>query len=92
MDTKTIIKIISASRTKEYYITQRKDFKIETILDSADASVAFSVPDQVYPITCESYVVVEHQEYIVKEISPVKNGYRDVKAILNLEDLEGKLF
>ena len=92
MDTKTIIKIISASRTKEYYITQRKDFKIETILDSADASVTFSVPDQVYPITCESYVVVEHQEYIVKEISPVKNGYRDVKAILNLEDLEGKLF
>ena len=58
MDTKTIIKVISASRKKEYYITQRKDFKIETILDSAAASVAFSVPDQVYPITCESYVVV----------------------------------
>lgn len=32
MDTKTIIKIIPASRTKEYYITQRKDIVL-MILD-----------------------------------------------------------
>lgn len=92
MDRKAIIRAYSPTRSTSFYITQRKNFKIESELESGDGTLSLSVPDNTYLLECEGYLRTEGQEYVIKEISPARTGFRDVTAILNFEDLEGKLY
>lgn len=92
MDKKAMIRAYSPNRSTSFYITQRKNFKIESELESGDGTLSLSVPDNTYLLACEGYLRAEGQEYVIKEISPARTGFRDVTAILNFEDLEGKLY
>ena len=92
MERKVIIKAFSPSRSMSFYVTKRKNFKIESELESGDGTLSLSVPSNTYLLACEGYLRAEGQEYVIKEISPARAGFRDVGAILNLEGLEGKLY
>ena len=71
-----------------------KDYHIESTLSSGDKVLYVSVPiNEGKDIRTEMYLHTPDQEYVIKEIiDATHDGYRDIVAKLNLEDLAGKSF
>lgn len=71
-----------------------KDYHIESTLSSGDKVLYVSVPvNEGKDIRTEMYLHTPDQEYVIKEIiDATHDGYRDIVAKLNLEDLTGKSF
>lgn len=86
------IKIYDSEGLRDRYITKRKSIKITSILNEYDKRIQFSFPSADYQIYCEDYIEFEGEKYVVKEVSQERNGFRDVTAILCLEELENKTF
>lgn len=68
-----------------------KDAKVESVLSSGDKTLSFSWHQRNrQSIPQEYYIRTATDEYVVKENSKGSNGYRNIVANLNLEDLEGR--
>lgn len=86
------IKVYDAENSRGSYITKRKNFKRTSVLNDYDKTIQFSFPTVDYSMACEDYAEFEGELYVIKEISPEKNGFRDVTAVLCLEELENKVY
>lgn len=67
-----------------------KDMNIESTLSTGDKVLSFSYPARLSKeIIEECYIRTKTAEFVVKEISD-SGEYKSIKAVLNVEDLEGK--
>ena len=66
-----------------------KDIKIESDLSSFDKTLSFSiVNDEAELLMTEGYLRTRNDEFVIKEKN-YSDGYYDIVAVLNLEELEG---
>lgn len=70
-------------------IHQYKDLKIECDLKTADKTLSFTYLGKL-ELKEEYYLQTQDDEYVVKEINASSDGFPEVVALLNLEELEGK--
>ena len=67
-----------------------KDYCIESTLSTGDKVLSFLYPSYLgKDIIEESYIRTKTAEFVVKEIDD-QNQWKSIKAVLNVEDLEGK--
>jgi len=75
------------------WIKNHKDARIESVLASGDKTLYFSYPKEAeHAVKNEYYVWTENDVFVIKENTEGSQGFRNVVARLNLEDLESKLF
>ena len=66
------------------------DYKIESVLSTADKTLSFSYPTYLSSdIVEECYIRNENDEFVVKQID-TNDDWVNVTAVLNIEELEGK--
>ncbi|MEG0667847.1 MAG: phage tail spike protein [Clostridium sp.] len=69
-----------------------KDLCIESVLSTGDKSLSFLYPARLgEDIKVEGYIATKTDEFVIKELQDL-GEYKSIKAMLNLEDLEGKTF
>lgn len=67
-----------------------KDLYIEQMLDYGDKTLGFSADRSVIcNIALEDYIVTKTDEYVIKQVNDAENGYYNVIAKLNIDELEG---
>ena len=73
-------------------LKQYKDYCIESELSSGDKTLSFLYPLELSKeIKEEGYIRNKTDEFVIKEIS-TQGKWKSIKAKLNVEDLEGKVF
>lgn len=73
------------------YLVNCKDIKIENSLNMGEKKISFTYPYTArLKIKNEFYIRSETDEFVVKETSKGKNGYYNIAAELNLEDIKGR--
>lgn len=73
-------------------LKQYKDYCIESELSTGDKTLSFLYPtDLSKEIKEEGYIRNKTDEFVIKEVS-TKGNWKSIKAKLNVEDLEGKVF
>lgn len=69
-----------------------KDYCIESVLSTGDRTLSFSYPAKLSDgIEEEGYIITKTNEFVIKEIQDT-GDYKSIKAVLNVEDLEGKVW
>jgi phage minor structural protein len=85
-----MLQLYDKNHNKIAGLTKYKDLCIESVLSTGDKTLSFSYPKNLADIIeYEGYVRTKTAEFVVKELDK-KGIYTDIKANLNLEDLEGK--
>ncbi|MEI3225515.1 MAG: phage tail spike protein [Lachnospiraceae bacterium] len=86
-----MLKLISSNGV--FPLTEYKDLVIESVLEYDDRTLSFSVPIDVMPgeLMHENYIQTEQDEFVIKEIN-AEDGWVNVKARLNIDELEGTFF
>ena len=89
-----MVKLYDLNKALLRGINHYKDYHIESTLSDGDKVLYLSIPaEECVDILPEMYLANPEQEYVIKEINDsARDGYRDVVARLNLEDLDGKAF
>lgn len=87
-----ILQLYGLNKEKLNGLKQYKDYCIESELSTGDKVLSFLYPIELAKdIVEEGYIRNKTDEFVIKEIS--KQGqWKSVKAKLNVEDLEGKVF
>lgn len=86
-----ILKLYDLEHTLIGGLKNYKDAKVESELSTGDKTLSFSWHQKnKQKIPHEYYVRTDKDEFVVKENSKGSNGYRNIVARLNLEDLEGR--
>lgn len=68
-----------------------KDVKVESELSTGDKTLSFQWYSQSgIQIKNEYYIRTNTDEYVVKENAKASNGFRNITARLNLEEIEAK--
>ncbi|MDU7031577.1 MAG: phage tail spike protein, partial [Clostridiales bacterium] len=68
-----------------------KETQIESTLSTGDKVLSFSYHINNKIKLCEEmYIQTQTDEFVIKEIVKKQKGFREIKAVLNLEELEGK--
>lgn len=88
-----MLKIYDQDHNQLGMLTRYKDLKIESVLDSGDRTLSFTVldPDEMF-LKNEYYVRTRSDEYVVKKISHKSWSDMTVTCLLNLEGLQGNPF
>ena len=83
-----MLRLYDKNHNKVAGLTKYKDLCIESVLSTGDKTLSFSYPKNLADIIeYEGYVRTKTAEFVVKEIDK-KGTFVDVKANLNLEDLD----
>jgi phage minor structural protein len=83
-----MLKIFNKDHESVGEITKYRDCKVESDVDSGDKSLAFTYLGDEIDIINEMYIQTQDDEYVVKEISESTDGFPEIVAALNLEELE----
>lgn len=88
-----MLKIYDQDHNQVGMLTKYTDTKIESVLDSADKTLSFTVqdPDEIR-LKNEYYVRTREDEYVIKKISHKSRSGMSVTCVLNLEELQGQPF
>ena len=87
-----ILQLYDLNKNKIGGLKRYKDYCIESELSSGDKTLSFLYPnDLAEEILEEGYLRNKNDEFVIKEISPQGN-WKSIKAKLNVEDIEGKVF
>lgn len=80
------------TKNKLYGLKQYKDYCIESELSTGDKILSFLYPLNLSKeIKEEGYIRNKTDEFVIKEVS-TQGNWKSIKAKLNVEDLEGKVF
>lgn len=80
------------TKNKLYGLKQYKDYCIESELSTGDKTLSFLYPLNLSKeIKEEGYIRNKTDEFVIKEVS-TQGNWKSIKAKLNVEDLEGKVF
>ncbi len=85
-----MMKIFNQSHEAVGYIKKYRDFKIESVLSTAEKTLSFTYLGKSGKIDYEYYVQTKDAEYVVKSIRITSDGYPEYTATLNMEELESK--
>lgn len=86
-----MLKLFDTDRRFLFFLSNYKDYYIESELASADSLLYFTVPGKPGSIRNECYVQSKDAIYVVKEMHPAYDG-TEVICQLDLEDLEAEVF
>ncbi len=88
-----ILKLYDLNHTLIGGLKNHKDAKVESELSTGDKTLSFSWHRRnERQIPHEYYLRTDKDEFVVKENSKGSNGYRNIVAKLNLEDIEGRVW
>ncbi len=88
-----ILKLYDLEHTLVGGLKNCKDAKIESELSGGDKKLSFSWHQKnSLKIPHEYYIRTDTAEFVVKENSKGSNGYRNIIANLNLENIEGRVW
>ncbi len=88
-----LLKLYNLEHTLIGGLQNCKDLKVESVLSGGDKTLSFLWHQRNrLKIPQEYYIRTDTDEYVVKENSKGSNGYRNIVANLNLEDLEGRIW
>lgn len=87
-----MLHLYNVNHTKEEGLMIYKDYYVESVLSTGDKTLSFSYPILFADsIKEEAYIRTKTDEFVIKEIEK-KDDYIAVKALLNVEDLEGTVW
>ncbi|WP_346936348.1 phage tail spike protein, partial [Clostridium sp.] len=85
-----MLQLYDLNKVKISNLTLYKDLKIQSVLNNGDKTLSFSYPSRSSDeIKEEGYIRTKTHEFVIKEIS-TNGDWKSIKAVLNVEDLEGK--
>lgn len=85
-----MLQLYDLNKVKISNLTLYKDLKIQSVLSTGDKTLSFSYPSRHSgEIKEEGYIRTKTHEFVIKEIS-TNGDWKSIKAVLNVEDLEGK--
>ena len=84
-----MLKIFDFNKNPIGYIWKYKDLKKESELSTGDKTLSFTYLAKTHDIREEYYIQDETDEYVVKEVNLSSDGFPQIVAKLNLEELEG---
>lgn len=70
------------------HIVKYKEYKIESEVATGDKTLSFTYLAKHHNLKNEMYIRTRKDEYVIKEISESSDGFPQIVAILNLEDLK----
>ncbi|MDO4553713.1 MAG: phage tail spike protein [Lachnospiraceae bacterium] len=85
-----MLKIFDFNKNPIGYIWKYKDLKKESDLSTADKTLSFTYLARTHEMKEEYYVQDKEDEYVIKEVNLSSDGFPQIVAKLNLEELEGK--
>lgn len=87
-----MLQLYNRNKEKIEALRDYKDLSIESVLQTGDKTLSFSFPSKLsQKIEEEGYIRTIDDEFVIKEIN--NNGeWVNIKAILNVESLEGQAF
>lgn len=85
-----MLQLYNLEHAKIKGLKKYKDYCIESVLSTGDKTLSFLYPSHLAKdIIEESYIRNKTAEFVVKEIAD-QEQWKSIKAVLNVEDLEGK--
>lgn len=85
-----MLQLFDRNKNKVKGLIKYKDYKVESVLSSGDKVLSFSYPYRLgKEIEEEGYIRNKTDEFVIKHIDS-KNGWLDITATMNVEDLEGQ--
>lgn len=85
-----MLKIFDKNHNAIGHIVKYKDCKKESEIATGDKMLSFTYLAAHHDLENEFYVWTKDDEYVIKEISETSDGFPQIVAVLNLEDLEAK--
>lgn len=87
-----MLQLYNKNKEKINGLRNYKDYCIESVLSTGDRTLSFSYPAKLsHGIEEEGYIITKTNEFVIKEIQD-SGDYKSIKAVLNVEDLEGKVW
>ncbi|WP_288219050.1 phage tail spike protein, partial [uncultured Clostridium sp.] len=87
-----MLQLYGLTKNKLQGLKQYKDYCIESELSTGDKTLSFLYPLNLSKeIKEEGYIRNKTDEFVIKEVS-TQGNWKSIKAKLNVEDLEGKVF
>lgn len=83
-----MLKLYDSGHKQIGKLTKYKDCKKESEVATGDATLSFTYLGRRHDIRNEYYVQTKDAEYVVKEVNEDSEGFPQIVAILNLEDLQ----
>lgn len=85
-----MMKIFDKDHNAIGHIVKYKDRKIECDVETGDESLSFTYLAKRHNLTNEMYIQTKESEYVIKETSESTDGFPQIVAALNLEELEAQ--
>lgn len=85
-----MLKIFNQNHAPIGYIQKYTDLKRESVLSTGEKTLSFTYLSNTHELDCEYYIQDKTDEYVVKEIRESTDGYPQITAVMNVEELEGK--
>lgn len=85
-----MLKIFDKNHNAIGHIVKYRDDKIESDISTGDRSLSFTYLARHHNLQNEMYIQTREDEYVIKEISESSDGFPQIVAALNLEELEAK--
>lgn len=89
-----MLRILDKNKAPVKGLRVYKDLCIERVLELDDKTLSFSVPYRNIrdSLELEGYIETKTDRFVVREMKKSTDGYVNVVAQLDMEDLEGKAF
>lgn len=85
-----MLKIFDKNHNAIGHIVKYKDCKKESEIATGDKTLSFTYLAKHHKLENECYIRTKDDEYVIKEISESSDGFPQIVAVLNLEELEAK--
>lgn len=85
-----MLKIFDKNHNAVGRLVKYKDSKVESDVTTGDKTLSFVYLAKHHHLENEMYIRTKSDEYVIKEISETSDGFPEVIAALNLEELESK--
>lgn len=85
-----MLKLFDKNHNAIGHLVKYKDCKKESDVSTGDATLSFTYLEKSNHLETEMYIQTREDEYVIKEVSESSDGFPQIVAALNLEDLEAK--
>ena len=83
-----MLKLFDKNHNAIGHLVKYKDCKIESDVSTGDKTLTFTYLDKTNKLENEMYIQTQDDEYVIKEVPADSNGFPEIVAVLNLEELQ----
>ena len=83
-----MLKLFDKNHNAIGHLVKYKDCKIESDVSTGDKTLTFTYLDKTNKLENEMYIRTQDDEYVIKEVPADSNGFPEIVAVLNLEELQ----